>query len=484
MKSLKNLICLLLFILSVSVFAESRNALLIANAKYQNFGNLSTPVKEARDLKKTLEILGFSVTIIENASLDTMQEAIDSFSSKLQNQGGIGFFHYGGHAVQVNGINYLIPCNAVIPDEKKVKSRSLCVDDVMASMSAETNIVVLDACRNNPLPSSSGRSVNRGLVLTIEHPKNSIIIYSAQPGNVAQDGVFTPVLTKKLLEKKELGSILRDVRREVSKMTNGQQNPGAYDELTSEVYLAGYEVNTQNTVVEKTTISVENSLPFLKNQTIEALLLGSKMIDIPNKKYQMMNTEVTQKLYKSIMNENPSYFKGDDLPVENVSWYDAIYFCNKLSEKCGLTPVYAVDGKTYVESWQYIPHKSDSIEGEITQNTKADGFRLPTNDEWEYAAKGGQKYSYAGGNSVDTVAWYDGNSGGKTHSVAQKAPNNYGLYDMSGNVCEWVWNPYNSYRYDRGGSWFGVDYCRIDNKEFNHSYNQRSYLGFRIVRSK
>ena len=208
------------------------------------------------------------------------------------------------------------------------------------------------------------------------------------------------------------------------------------------------------------------------------------MIDIPNKKYQMMNTEVTQKLYKSIMNENPSYFKGDDLPVENVSWYDAIYFCNKLSEKCGLTPVYAVDGKTYVESWQYIPHKSDSIEGEITQNTKADGFRLPTNDEWEYAAKGGQKYSYAGGNSVDTVAWYDGNSGGKTHSVAQKAPNNYGLYDMSGNVCEWVWNPYNSYRYDRGGSWFGVDYCRIDNKEFNHSYNQRSYLGFRIVRSK
>ena len=486
MKSLKNLICSLIFVLSATVFAESRNALLIANAKYENFGSLTTPIKEARDLKKTLETLGFSVTIIENASLDTMQDAIDTFSSKLQNQGGIGFFHYGGHAVQMNGENYLIPCNAAIPDEKKVKTRALCVDDVMASMNAETNIVVLDACRNNPLPSSIGRSANRGLVLTVEHPKNSIIIYSAQPGNVAQDGVFTPILTKKLLEKKELGSILRDVRREVNQITKGQQNPGSYDELTSEVYLAGYVTNEQNTIVEKkpSIAIVEKPMPLVNNQTIDSLLLGAKMIDIPNKNYQMMNTEVTQKLYKSIMGENPSYFKADDLPVENVSWYDAIYFCNKLSEKCGLTSVYAVDGKTYVDSWKYTPHKSDSIKGVITQNTKANGFRLPTNDEWEYAAKGGQKYSYAGSNSIDLVAWYDGNSGSKTHSVSKKQANDYGIYDMSGNVWEWVWDSYNNYRYACGGSWYSVDYCRIDSKERNYAYNQRSYLGFRTVRSR
>ena len=261
---MKKLLFVLLALLSVNTFAEPRNALLIANAKYQNFGSLATPVKEARDLKKTLETLGFSVTIVENASLEQMQEAVDSFGTKLQKQGGIGFFHYGGHAVQVNGVNYLIPVNADIPDEKKVKIRTLCVDEITTSMNADTNIIVLDACRNNPLPASSGRSASRGLVLSVEHPKNSIIIYSAQPNNVAQDGVFTPILTKCLLEKKELGAVLRDVRREVANMTDGKQNPGEYNELTSEVYLAGYETTTE----QQTTTVVKQQKPNAKAEKL------------------------------------------------------------------------------------------------------------------------------------------------------------------------------------------------------------------------
>ena len=263
---MKKLLFVLLSLLAVSVFAESRNALLIANAKYQNFGSLATPVKEARDLKKTLETLGFSVTIVENASLEQMQEAVDSFGTKLQKQGGIGFFHYGGHAVQVNGVNYLIPVNADIPDEKKVKIRPLCVDEITTSMNADTNIIVLDACRNNPLPASSGRSASRGLVLSVEHPKNSIIIYSAQPNNVAQDGVFTPILTKCLLEKKELGAVLRDVRREVANMTDGKQNPGEYNELTSEVYLAGYETTTH--IIQQTPTVVKQQKPNAKAEKL------------------------------------------------------------------------------------------------------------------------------------------------------------------------------------------------------------------------
>ena len=209
-------------------------------------------------------------------------------------------------------------------------------------------------------------------------------------------------------------------------------------------------------------------------------------VKIPGKNFAMIKTEVTQQLYTSIMGSNPSRFKGDLNPVEKVSWYDAIYFCNKLSEKLGFTPVYAVDGKTDVVTWNYTPHDGVSIRGEVTQNTKANGFRLPTEEEWEYAARGRQDYMYSGSNNLDEVGWYGDNSGGKTHPVAQKKSNGYGLYDMSGNVREWCWDVYpgsSSYnRYDRGGSYdYRNYYCKVDHRDSRDANRQYSYVGFRVV---
>ena len=212
-----------------------------------------------------------------------------------------------------------------------------------------------------------------------------------------------------------------------------------------------------------------------------------EMVQIPGQNYKMSTTEITQGLYESVMGENPSEFKGENNPVEMVNWYDAIYFCNKLSEKCGYTPVYSVGGTTDVTKWNYTPHQKDSIYKDITQNTKADGFRLPTNAEWEYAAKGGQNYEYAGSNNIDEVAWYDKNSNGTTHPVAQKKANGYGLYDMSGNVGEWCGDDaFEGFRHLRMGSW--------DSSEFNctFSFNMGCDLahsplndntGFRVVRT-
>lgn len=225
----------------VNLFSEERNALLIANDKYP-FGNLSNPVKEAKELKKPLEKLGFKVTVVENGDIDKMESSIEKFGAMLKEKGGIGFFHYGGHAIQVGGKNYLIPANTQMTTENQIRRLSLDLDELMEKMQAETNIVILDACRNNPLPSSTRSVATRGLVLSSVKPKNSIIVYSADAGNVAQDGVFTPILTKKLLEKKSLHSILMDVRSEVYEKTDGQQTPKNDDGLMKEIYLAGLAI--------------------------------------------------------------------------------------------------------------------------------------------------------------------------------------------------------------------------------------------------
>lgn len=210
------------------------------------------------------------------------------------------------------------------------------------------------------------------------------------------------------------------------------------------------------------------------------------MIAVPGKEFSILATEVTQELYESVMGENPSYFKEEkNLPVETVSWYDAVYFCNKLSAKCGLTPVYAVDGETDVGKWGYAPHKRNEIKGTVSQN--ANGYRLPTVEEWQYAAKGGQELKYSGSEILDEVGWYEDNSESKTHPVAQKAHNGYGLYDMSGNVSEWCWDsdPYGCNRCSCGGSYSDDGYsCRmVDCKCYGSENNIDRNKGFRIVRS-
>ena len=181
--------------------------------------------------------------------------------------------------------------------------------------------------------------------------------------------------------------------------------------------------------------------------------------------YCIGETEVTQALWKAVMGSNPSCLKGDNLPVKEVSWNDCQQFIAKLNQLTGKT------------------------------------FRLPTEAEWEYAARGGNRskgYKYSGSNSIDDVAWYQDNSGIKTHPVGTKSPNELGLYDMSGNVLEWCQDWYGRYgsgsqtdpqgpssgdtRVFRGGGWnFYARLCRVS---YRYSYfpSRRGYnLGFRLV---
>ncbi len=180
------------------------------------------------------------------------------------------------------------------------------------------------------------------------------------------------------------------------------------------------------------------------------------------KSFQIGKYEVTQKQWKSVMGPNPSFFKGcDDCPVENVSWSDVQQFISKLNEKSSIK------------------------------------YRLPTEEEWEFAARGGtqsRRYVYSGGNTLSSVAWYSENSGSETHRVGAKSPNELGIHDMSGNVWEWcldLFKPYPGcsvddrtgvHRVTRGGGWSGIARrCRTSNRGHDEPDNRSNNVGFRLA---
>ncbi|MFM8888250.1 MAG: caspase domain-containing protein, partial [Chthoniobacterales bacterium] len=208
------------FVLLLSPLLASKEALLIANADYSHLGKLPNPVPDARQLADVLRRIGFNVGILENASREDMLLALGDFEERLRVNRGIAFFHYGGHGVQVDGKNYLIPADANIPDEKRVATRAIDVDEVMSALDASgaaANVVVLDACRDNPLPATSTRSAARGLSFVARKPKNSIIIYAAEADNRALDGLFTPVLSRAIAESgnRDISEVMKQVRKEV-----------------------------------------------------------------------------------------------------------------------------------------------------------------------------------------------------------------------------------------------------------------------------
>ena len=173
--------------------------------------------------------------------------------------------------------------------------------------------------------------------------------------------------------------------------------------------------------------------------------------------FWLSDVEVSQKTYTSMMGKNPSTVIGDTLPVGNVTWLEALLFCNKLSQHEGLESCYTIDG------------------AQSTEKYPCRGYRLPTEAEWEYAAKAGKQYDYAGHMIPRYVAWFK-DDGATPHPIRTKKPNRWGLYDMSGNVAEWVFDGYTPYptqprtdprwqqptanRISRGGGWnsYSVDF--------------------------
>jgi len=185
--------------------------------------------------------------------------------------------------------------------------------------------------------------------------------------------------------------------------------------------------------------------------------------------FELAASPVTQAEYEAVTGERPSAAVGDRLPVESVSWLDAVQYCNSISESRGRAPAYRVHGE------------------DVEWDEGADGYRLPTEAEWEYACRAGTAGPRYG--PLDDIAWYRANSAGRIHDVGSKRPNSWGFYDMLGNVWDWCWDIYDAevygpYRVLRGGGWFDEHWsCRASVRRRSHPTLKIDDVGFRIART-
>jgi len=221
-----------------------------------------------------------------------------------------------------------------------------------------------------------------------------------------------------------------------------------------------------------------------------AFLMGDE-VDGPihrvgiTKPFMIAAAPVTQVLYRALTGKRPADFQADDFPVENINWFEAVQFCNDLSKELNLESAYRIDG-------EHVEWDQESF-----------GFRLPSEAEWEYACRAGTSTRFACGDletDLETIGWYGQNSGNKTHPVKRKTPNVWGIFDMHGNVWEWVWDRYGEYpsglaadpkgpergddRVIRGGSWYArARLCRAANRYRSEPVNRYDGFGFRLARS-
>ena len=488
---------------------RKRVALVIGNGSYRftdSMPKLTNPANDADDMAAALRRFGFEVISKKNLTKEEMDETITDFGRKIADSDA-ALFYYAGHGLQVKGQNYMVPVDANIDSEAKVPYRAVNVNQLLEEMESSrsrVNIVMLDACRNNPISGKFRSGGGRGLAPPTSMPKGTVIVYATDPGNVAaegngRNGLFTAgLLTAFKGSDLTLGGVLIRASEEVERHSNQQQTPYINGPATVQKRFAfnmtspSSMTDLQPSPVQPQPLTPGVSTPqpaTVYKKPLQQETSGPEMVNVSGGCFQMGDNfgdgdsdekpvhevcvsdfaiskyEVTQGEYKRIMGSNPSQFSscGDNCPVENVSWNDAQDFIRKLNSHSGRD------------------------------------YRLPTEAEWEYAARsGGKREKFSGGDDVDAVAMYSVNSESKTHPVGQKQANGQGIYDMSGNVWEWVqdWkggyssasqqNPQGAtsgaFHVARGGSWFNrAKYLRAAYRTSYLPNDRGNFLGFRLA---
>ena len=475
-------VLLLLFTLSAQA---DRVALLIANNAYNDNNELYNPINDIRLLKKTLLFSGFSVQILEDGSLSEMQNALDKFQKSLD-VNSVGFFYFAGHGVEIKGTNYLVPIDAKFDSEDKLKRTSLNVSQVVRrfkEVGNTLNIMVLDACRNNPVSSMSGS----GLAPFIS-PEGLFVAYSAQSGARAQDGPkggnspFALALAKNMSKNLDLENLFRETRIEVYNKTDGKQRPSTYSEVLSRFSFAP-EDKKRGLKLNK---SASHSVDFIRHKRfIEpplALIKAGSFMQGSEDDFEASpqhEVRIEKDFFVGIYEVS---FEEYDMFTKHTGWKRA----DDNGWGRGKQPVINVsneDAEAYVRWLSKMSHKK---------------YRLISESEWEYVARAGSKSNYGFGDDdglLDRYAWYKSNANSHPHRVGMKKNNAFGVYDILGNVAELTSTSFYKYsmmpdnsiskKVVRGGAYFSA-YDELEvykRSERDESMNDK-YTGFRVVLEK
>ena len=308
--------------------------------------------------------------------------------------------------------------------------------------------------------------------------------------------------------RKKRVAMLENLRRKsIVKVYNNQAHQINFD--IGHAKYQSFSAIEKHRIRLETNFSQDKSFPSTLDEISVGLFVDLNLVMIPcpignfkkghieSKKYPLEDerigtpfllgeTEITQDLYQRVMGINPSGFKDNTQnPVERVSWYDAILFCNELSKLQGLRECYYLNKVSKNKRWN---ETHERIESAIVHwDERANGYRLPLAKEWEYAAKAGTNNRWSGTDiptKIGEYAWYSKNSDGKPHAVKTRKPNEWGFYDMTGNVMEWCWDIHAEGKVLCGNDWNGYDWNsyvveRVGFVENGYSNN----IGFRVARS-
>lgn len=492
--------------------AERRVALVIGNANYvQEKKRLANPVNDAQDMYAKLQTLGFAKADIvyrENLEQRNIDTTLAAFAKLLGQEDTVALVYYAGHGLGLGDQNYLLAVDARIDDKLQVPRQSIAVSDLIKLMRngrSRVNLLFLDACRNDPFSRSWGSS-ERGMTKT-NPPVGTWIAYATEFGKTADDGAGqrNGVFTERLLAHIgtpgiALEEMFRNVANDVVERTKNEQTPWPEGWLSKPFYMASAPVRPDP--VPKTVPTASRVGQVVKDceacPELVVLPQGSFVMGSPDSEPErdtdegpqrtvrinytlaVGRYEITQGQWKAVMGSNPSNFSacGDTCPVENVSWDMAQEYLKKLNAKSGQQ------------------------------------YRLLSEAEWEYAARAGTTTPFHTGKTItpqqanfDGNYIYNGSAKGvyreTTTKVGSFDANAFGLYDMHGNVLEWVEDvSHDNYtgaptdgsvwkvggdsarRVLRGGSWYGNPRdLRSANRDRSTPGFRLSGTGFRIART-